>query len=173
MPEYFTQLIRQYEESIIRVWVEEMYAEHRTHLPAMLSYGQLVNHLPELLEELARLLDAAAGDAEILEATRRLRSHAQVRYHQGALIDEVARELMIFRKVLNDFLWREGISATQGDLWELRDALRRANRLLDEMIVQMVLIYAASLRPPVETRTSVWPPPRRRRTDFPPQSHEG
>ena len=173
MPEYFIKLIRQYDESIIRMWVEEMYVERRTQLPAMLSYGQLVNHLPELLEELARLLDAAASDAEIIEATKRLRSHAQVRFHQGALIDEVARELMIFRKVLNDFLWREGVSATQGDLWELRDALRRANRLLDEMIVQTLVIYAASLRPPVETRTSSWPPPRRRRrTDFPLESHE-
>ncbi|HYJ46323.1 MAG TPA: hypothetical protein VEV81_06880, partial [Pyrinomonadaceae bacterium] len=78
-----------------------------------------------------------------------------------------ARELMIFRKVFNDFLWRECICATQGDLWELRDALSRTDRFVDELIAQVVVVYAASLRPPVQTRTSVWPPPRRRRTDFP------
>jgi hypothetical protein len=167
MPERFTKLIRQHEDEIIRAWVEELYAERRTELPALLPYGQLVNHMPEVLDELARLLDRVGGDQEIVEVARRLRSHAQVRFQQGALIDEVARELMLFRHILNNFLWREGISATEGDLWELRDALGRANRFVDELLVQTLLIYAASLRPPVETRTSIWPPPRRRRTDFP------
>jgi hypothetical protein len=167
MPEQFTKLIRQHEDEIIRAWVEELYAERRTELPALLPYGQLVNHMPEVLDELARLLDRAGGEQEIVEVARRLRSHAQVRFQQGALIDEVARELMLFRHILNNFLWREGISVTEGDLWELRDALSRANRFVDELLVQTLLIYAASLRPPVETRTSIWPPPRRRRTDFP------
>ena len=167
MPQQFTTLIRKQEEAIIRAWVDEMYAERRTDLPAKLSYEQLVDHLPDTLLELSEIIGQLATDAEIMEATRRLRSHPQVRFHQGALIDEVARELMIFRKVFSDFLWREGISATEGDLWELRDALRRADRFVDELIAQAVVVYAASLRPPVETRTSVWPPPRRRRTDFP------
>jgi hypothetical protein len=167
MPYQFSSLIRQHQDLIIRAWVEEMYAERRTEVPAMLSYGQLVDYLPDLLEELSGVLDHAATNAEILDATRRLRSHAQVRFHQGALIDEVARELMLFRKVFSDFLWREGISVTEGDIWELRDVALRADSFVDEMIAQALVIYAASLRPPVETRTSVWPPPRRRRTDFP------
>jgi hypothetical protein len=167
MPQQFTILIREQEETIIRAWVDEMYAERRTELPAILSYEQLVDHFPDALLEISQIIDQLATDAEIIEATRRLRAHAQVRFHQGALIDEVARELMIFRQVFSDFLWREGISATEGDLWELRDAIRRADRFVDEMIAQAVVVYAASLRPPVETRTSVWPPPRRRRTDFP------
>ena len=166
MTKQFTTLILQHEEAMIRAWVDEMYAERRTDLPAMLSYGQLVDHLPDVLLEIAKALDLAATDSEITEASRRLRAHAQVRFHQGALIDEVARELMILRKVLNDFLWREGISATQGDIWELRDAHKRVDRFVDELIAQAIIIYAASFRPPVETRSSVWPPPRRRRTDF-------
>ena len=166
MPEQFITLIRQYEEALIRAWMDELYRERRTELPVRLSYGQLVNHLPELLEELGHVLDYAASDVEIVEATRRLRTHAQVRFHQGILIDEMARELMILRRVLEDFLWREGASVIQGNLRELRDALRRSNRLMDEMIAQSLVIYAASLRPPVETRTSSWPPPRRRKTDF-------
>lgn len=162
-------LLREYEGTIIRAWVDEVYAERRAELPARLSYGQLVGHLPEFLEELARLLDREGKDAEIIEATRRLRAYSQVRFYQGVLLDEVARELMLFRQVIIDFLWREGISARQGSLSELRDALGRANRFVDEMIAQVIVVYAASLRPPFETRTSVWPPPRRRRTDFPNQ----
>ena len=167
MLQKFTSLIRQNEDAIIRAWMDEMYAERRTELTAMLSYGQLVDHLPDALEELAVVLDRAASDVEIIEAASRLRSHPQVRFHQGALMDEVARELMFFRKVVNEFLWRECVCATQGDLWELRDALLRTDRFVDELIAQIVVVYAASYRPSVETRTSVWPPPRRRRTDFP------
>lgn len=167
MSERFATLLREYEGVIIRAWVDEVYAERRTELPARLSFGQLVGHMPELLEELARLLDSAATDAEMIEVTRRLRSHPQVRFYQGLLLDEVARELMLFREVIIDFLWREGLSARQGSLSELREALRRVNRFVDELIAQVIIVYAASLRPPVETRGSAWPPPRRRRTDFP------
>ena len=166
MSKQFTTLVHQHEDSIIHAWVDEMYAERRTELPAMLSYEQLVDYLSDLMAELATALDLAATESEISEAARRLRTHPQIRFHQGALIDEVARELMIFRKVFSDFLWREGINATQGDLWELRDAHQRADHFVDELIAQAIVVYAASLRPPVETRTSVWPPPRRRRTDF-------
>ena len=162
----FATLLRDYEGVIIRAWVEEVYAERRTQLPARLSFGHLVEHLPELIEELARLLDSGGTDAEITEMTRRLCAHPQVRFYQGLLVDEVARELMLFRQVITDFLWREGLSVRHGSLSELRDALQRANRFVDELIAQVIIVYAASLRPPVETRTSVWPPPRRRRTDF-------
>ena len=166
MPEQFITIIRRCEETIISAWMDELYRDRRTELPARLSYGQLIDHLPELLLELAHALDSAASDQEIVEATRRLRAHAQVRFHQGVLIDELARELMFLRRVLEDFLWREGASIVEGNPRELRDALRRANRFIDEMVAQALVIYAASLRPPVETRSSVWPPPRRRKTDF-------
>ena len=167
MPEMFTPLFRLHLDTLTRAWVDEIYADRRTELPAMLSYRELIEHLPELFEELSQTLDAAAPYGEIVEAVRRLRFHAQVRFQQGCLIDEVARELIILRDVLNDFLWREGIGATNGDLWELRDALRRTNVFMDELIAQAVLVYASTLRPNVKTRTSTWPPPRRRKTDFP------
>lgn len=173
MPEYFKTLIRQYEASIIRAWVDEMYADTRVSQPTMLSYGQLINHLPELLDELAHAIETGATDGEMIEASRRLRSHAQVRFHQGVLLDEVARELMIFRRVFEDFLWREGLNAIQGEMWRLRDALRLTGRFLDEVIAQTVVTYAASLRPPVETRASLWPPPRRRKSDFPQNDERG
>lgn len=173
MPETFTALFRQHLDIIIRRWVDEMYRERRTDMPEALSYGQLVDHYPEILDELARLLNSRADESEIMEVGRRMREHAHVRFQRGVLLDEVARELMLFRKTVNDFLWREGMSATLGDLRELRDALKRADQFVDEMIAQAVVIYAASWRPPVKTRTSVWPPPRRRKTDFPESDDAG
>ena len=163
----FLPLFRRHADELITAWADSVYADSRTDLPVLLSYRQLVEHLPELLDELAGVLDEAADYEEIVEATRRLRFHAQVRFQQGCLVDEVARELTILRLVLTDFLWREGVTAANGDIRELRDALRRTDIFVDELWAQAILIYASSLRPNVPTRTSVWPPPRRRRTDFP------
>jgi hypothetical protein len=167
MPGRFAALFRQHEGALVRAWADEVYEERRTDLPSLLSYRQLVDNLPEVLEELARVLDDEADKREIEVAVRGVRVHAQVRFQQGCLIDEVARELMILRRVLIDFLWRETSGVTEGDLRELRDALARTDLFADELIAQAIIVYAASLRPPVRTRTPHWPPPRRRRTDRP------
>ncbi|MFN2455337.1 MAG: RsbRD N-terminal domain-containing protein [Pyrinomonadaceae bacterium] len=162
----FAALIRKHEEAITRAFVEEVYKDRRTDLQLALSYEQLINFLPDLLDDLARLLDKNTDYGEIIDTARRLRAHAQVRFHQGVLLDEVARELSIFRNVFSDFLCREAGGATREDAWEMCRALRLADRLIDELSVQATVIYAASMRPPIKTRTSIWPPPRRRKTDF-------
>lgn len=166
MPERFSLLFREHSDALIRAWADAVYADRRTDLPVMLSYRELIEHLPELLAELARLLDDDASYDEILDATRGLRFHSQRRFQQGCLIDEVARELFLLRDALNDFLWREVVEEAGGDVRKLREAMRRTNVFIDELLSQAILIYATSLRPNVPTRTSTWPPPRRRRTDF-------
>lgn len=163
MPSAYGPLFRQRLDSITRAWVDEIYAERRTDLPNLLSFRALIAFVPEVCDELARLLDEEATDGEIVAAARAARAHAQTRFQQGVLIDEVARELTLLRVVLNEFLWQEGPAGADGGLRELSSALRRANRFLDELITQAVLVYAASLRPCVPTRDAVWPPPRRRR----------
>ncbi|HEX8071490.1 MAG TPA: RsbRD N-terminal domain-containing protein [Pyrinomonadaceae bacterium] len=163
MPVGFTALLRAHEAALTQTWADAVYAERRTDLPALLSYRQLIEPLAEILADWARLLDAAAAEPELAEAARWLRRHAQVRFQQGCLLDEVARELIILREVLTDFLWREGHAATGGDLRALRAALRRTDALLDELLIQALVIYAASLRPPVRTRATPWPPPHRRK----------
>jgi hypothetical protein len=163
MPDKFSSLMRKHESAIICSWVDDIYAERRTTLASALSYEQLVGFLPECLESLSQLLDTAATDGEITDAANRLRSHAQERFQQGLLIDEVVRELSILRQVLNDYLWQEGAQALDSDLRALRNSLRRVNHFIDELVAQALLVYASSLRPRVETRSSVWPPPRRRK----------
>lgn len=166
MPDSFSSLFRKDADSLIRAWADLVYTDGRTDLPLILSYRELVEHLPEMLDELGIVIDGEAQYDEIVEATRRLRVHAQTRFQQGCLVDEVARELFLLRDALNGFLWREGFEAIERDVRRLRDALRRTNVFIDELISQTILIYASSLRPNVQTRTSVWPPPRRRKTDF-------
>ncbi|MDT7540645.1 MAG: hypothetical protein QOE33_549 [Acidobacteriota bacterium] len=163
----FASLFHQHADALVRAWADGVYQDRRTDLASLLSYRQLVDSIPEVIEELARLLDADADAQEIEVAVRSLRMHAQVRFQQGCLIDEVARELMILRRVLTDFLWREGIGVTEGDIRELRDALARIDLFVDELVAQAIIIFAASMRPPVRTRSPQWPPPRRRRNSHP------
>lgn len=159
----FSSLFRQHLDRFTRAWVDEIYADRRTDLATILSAREMVEHLPEVFEELGYLLDERAGADEIAQAAARLRGFAQARFQQGVLIDEVARELMLLRDALCEFLWEEGPFVVEGDVRELRAALRRTRLFCDELIAQAILVYAASLRPVVPTRGSVWPPPRRRK----------
>ena len=163
MPERFALLFQKHQDSLTRAWLDAVYAERRTDLSTILSQRELVGHLPELFDELAGLLDSESEGAEVECAASRLRSYAQARFQQGVLIDEVARELMLLRDVLTEFIWREASQVTGGDIRELRDTLRRASVFCDELIAQTIIIYAANFRPSVRTRGSVWPPPRGRR----------
>ena len=95
MPRRFSSLFRRQLDSFARAWVDEVYADRRTDLATLLSFRELIEHIPDVLEELGYLLDERADAEEICEAARRLRGFARARFHQGALLDEVARELML------------------------------------------------------------------------------
>ena len=163
MPRRFSSLFRQSLDHLTRLWVDEVYADRRTDLATLLTFRELVGHIPDLFDELAYLLDERADEEEICEGARRLRGFAQTRFQQGVLIDEVARELMLLRDTLCEFLWQKTPGGAGLDEAGLHDALRRSSLFFDELISQAILVYAVSLRPVVPTRWSVWPPPRRRR----------
>ena len=163
MPRRFLPLLRNHLDPLTRAWVDAIYADRRTDLASILSFRELVEHVPDILEELAHLLDAGADSEETAEGARRCRGLAQARFQQGVLIDEVARELMLLRDTLSEFLWQQAQGTAGAEARELRDELRQTASFFDEMIAQAILVYAASLRPVVPTRGSVWPPPRRGR----------
>ncbi|MGH9903438.1 MAG: hypothetical protein ACRD68_16650 [Pyrinomonadaceae bacterium] len=166
MPELFSPLSRRYADGIARALAIETCADRRAELSSLLSCQQLINHPPECFDEQSWSLDLQEDDDEMLDAVRRPRFHAPARSRQGSLTDEVARELITLRDVLNKFLWRDGLAATGGDIRGLSDVRGRANIFIDELIALALLIYAANPRPNVSTRASAWPPPRRCRTDF-------
>ena len=165
MPRRFLPFLRKHLDPLTRAWVDAVYAERRTDLASILSFRELVEHVPDIVEELAGLLDASASEQETEECARRCRRLAQARFQQGVLIDEVARELMLLRNTLGEFLWQNAPELALTEPREMRDAQRLTNGFFDELIAQAILVYAASLRPVVPTRASVWPPPRRGRGD--------
>src|ERR671916_346490 len=107
MPRRFSSLFRQHLDPFTRAWADRVYDDRRTDLATLLTFRELVEHVPEVLEELGRLLDERADPEELCEGARRLRGYARGRFQQGVLTDEVARELMLLRSTLWDFLWQE------------------------------------------------------------------
>lgn len=69
-----------------------------------LTYQQLADHLPEILEELCAALDSE--DLERVETSieRNARKHGNVRWRQGYRIEELVRELDLFHQVLDEAL---------------------------------------------------------------------
>jgi signal transduction histidine kinase len=76
-----------------------------------LTYQQLADHLPEILEGLCAALDIE--DLERVESSleRNARKHGKVRWRQGYRIEELVRELDLFHQVLagalDDFASRD------------------------------------------------------------------
>src|ERR1700749_2189085 len=163
MPRRFLPIFRKHLDPLTRAGVDAVYADRRTDLASILSFRELVEHVPEITEELAGLLEAGAGGREVEEGARRCRGLAQGRFEQGVLIDEVARELMLLRSTLSEFLWQQAPGLALTEPREMRDAQRLTADFFDELIAPAILVYAASLRPAVPTRGSVWPPRRGRR----------
>src|SRR5215203_197428 len=144
MPRRFSSLFRQHLDLFTRAWADRVYDDRRTDLATLLTFRELVEHVPDVLEELGLLLDERATREELCEGARRLRGYARVRFQQGVLIDEVARELMLLRGTLCEFLWQEARGPLEDDARVLRDALRRAEIFFDELLAETILAYASS-----------------------------
>src|SRR3954471_23446850 len=111
----FASVVRQGEARIVRRWVEQLYQDQRTELSSFLTYEQLIEHIPEIIEFVALSLEEEYDSSEIADGVRGLRSFAQVRFYQGALIDEVARELMLLRQVITDLICQEALIESKQD----------------------------------------------------------
>jgi hypothetical protein len=93
-----------------------------------LTYQQLADHLPEILEGLCAALDAE--DLEQVEPSieRNARKHGKVRWRQGYRIEELVRELDLFHQVLAEALE----VFADGDSGFTRRHESRARRLIAE-----------------------------------------
>ncbi|RKT21218.1 hypothetical protein B0G69_4594 [Paraburkholderia sp. RAU2J] len=93
-----------------------------------LTYQQLADHLPEILEGLCAALDSE--DLERVETSieRNAKKHGNVRWRQGYRIEELVRELDLFHQVLGEAL----DAFAQQDSTFTRRHESRARRLIAE-----------------------------------------
>ena len=68
--------------------------------PHRLEYGEFVDHLPQLCDNLAELLKSPQSNQNRSEVSRAARIHGKYRWRQGYRLQEAIREASIVRRIL-------------------------------------------------------------------------
>ncbi len=145
MSDDIRRLIKNGQETIVRTWTEKVTSDRRVSSDERLSYLQLVDHIPQIVEELqAALGDGHGGPAVLCEG----REHGRQRWRQGYELKEVVRELTLLRVTLVEFieLYRGALRSRTPD--ELTRSFHRINVFMDDEIYRTVEAYLDASRNP-------------------------
>jgi len=145
MTDEIRRLIKNGRETIVRTWTEKVTADRRVSSDERLSYLQLVDHIPQIVEELQDALGDANGHAPALTEGR---EHGRQRWRQGYELKEVVRELTLLRVTLVEFieLYRGALPPRPPE--ELARSFHRINVFMDDEIYRTVEAYLDASRNP-------------------------
>ncbi|MFM0319229.1 sensor histidine kinase [Paraburkholderia nemoris] len=131
----FADFVREQRTRLTAQWMKTVFGDVDLVEADKLTYQQLADHLPEILEGLCLALDVE--DLERVEPAieRDARKHGLVRWRQGYRIEELVRELDLFHQVLADALEE---FADQDSTFTRRHE-GRARRLIAETLSMVTL----------------------------------
>ncbi|MGF6997975.1 sensor histidine kinase [Paraburkholderia sp. GAS32] len=131
----FADFVREQRTRLTAQWMKTVFGDVDLVEADKLTYQQLADHLPDLLEGLCLALDVE--DLERVEPAieRDARKHGLVRWRQGYRIEELVRELDLFHQVLADALEE---FADQDSTFTRRHE-GRARRLIAETLSMVTL----------------------------------
>jgi hypothetical protein len=131
-------------ETIVRAWTEKVASDKRVQTDSQLDYLQLIDHVPQIIEELRQALarDASPDTGSL----RKGQEHGRQRWQQGYELKEVIRELMLLRTTLMEYIEtsREKMSAHTFE--QLSRAYRQLNCFMDEELYKTVEAYLEAPR---------------------------
>ena len=128
--------MRQSVDSITQDWVGKVTSDPYLHSDDRLTLNQLIDHVPQMLEELCALL-SREGEPDFSEV-RAASSHGYARSLEGYTLTELLRELELLRDCVFNFVAESGHGA--GHAETLR-ALRIVNKYFGEDIIFVVEHY--------------------------------
>lgn len=151
MTQEITRLLDSGSEQIVRTWSEKVMSDRRVQSDAQLTYVQLIDHIPQIIEELKQAMASGMREDELTEANK----HGRQRWRQGYELKEVIRELILLRATLLEFLETYRGAMRQHNLDQLTHAYRKINGFMDEELYKTVEAYleAPQSSPPVESVT--------------------
>jgi hypothetical protein len=143
MTDEIRRLIKNGQETIVRTWTEKVTADRRVTSDERLSYLQLVDHIPQIVEE----LHEALGDGQGHMLTQG-REHGRQRWRQGYELKEVVRELTLLRATLVEFIehYRGALSPRPPE--ELTRSFHRINVFMDDEIYRTVEAFLDASKNP-------------------------
>jgi signal transduction histidine kinase len=126
----FAGFLRRERTALTEKWMNAVSGDPGLVEADKLTYDQLADHLPEILDGICTALDAQELEQAEPAIERDARTHGKVRWQQGYRIDELVHELDLFRHVLAD---AAETFAESNDAFTRRHE-RRAGRLIDEAL---------------------------------------
>ena len=141
MSEEISRLLANGSETILQKWTEKVATDRRVRSDAGLSYVQLIDHVPQIVEELRRALASPQGATALREGGE----HGRQRWHQGYQLKEVVRELTLLRATLMEFIdsYRGALRANSPD--QISRSYRDINVFMDDEIYRAVEAYLNSV----------------------------
>jgi hypothetical protein len=138
LKEAISRLLRTGQETIVRDWTQKVTTDRRINSDARLSYLQLIDHIPEIVEELQRAIARGEREAPMMSEGR---EHGRQRWRQGYELKEVVRELTLLRATLIEFLERYSGALPARAPEEFTRSLNHINLFIDDEIYRTVEAY--------------------------------
>jgi hypothetical protein len=139
MPQEISRLLQNGHDTIVRKWAEKVTSDRRVRNDSRLTYLQLIDHIPNIVEELRQAL--ANGDRPEGAMLREGRTHGRMRWQQGYELKEVVRELTLLRTTVVEFIdaYRGALPARTSE--QLVQSYNRIAGFMDEEIYKTVEAY--------------------------------
>lgn len=142
MTEEISRLLSNGSEQILRTWSEKVMSDRRVQSDSQLSYIQLIDHIPQIIEELKQAIASNRNEESLHEGNH----HGRQRWRQGYELKEVIRELILLRATLLEFLETYRGAMRQHNLEQLTRAYRQINGFMDEELYKTVEAYLEAPR---------------------------
>ena len=143
MAEEISRLLQNGQETIVRTWTEKVASDRRVRSDERLTYLQLVDHIPQIVEELRQALATGHAEGKMLEEGK---EHGRQRWRQGYELKEVVRELTLLRATLIEFLdtYRQAIPTHTPE--QFVQSYRKITGFMDEELYRTVEAYLEAPR---------------------------
>jgi hypothetical protein len=127
------------QEEITRRWVTAVDRSPDIAASEDLTYRQLLDHLPQLCQELAETLKKQGQGTDVEPAAR---AHGRKRWQQGYKLQELIREMCLLRRNFLD-TWPDAFSVANRmfDAIAQRSARRIAGRFFDDVIIDSTVQF--------------------------------
>lgn len=146
MNQEVSRLLETGSEAIVREWSQKVASDKRVQSDAQLDYMQLIDHVPQIIDELRQALarDAHPDTGSLQKG----REHGRQRWRQGYELKEVIRELMLLRTTLMEYIETARDQMSAKTFEQFSRAYRQINGFMDEELYKTVEAYLEAPRDP-------------------------